>query len=83
MSLSSVDVANVGLSVLGWKLNRPRIVADDTDLGMGNDRENTNVPLPPPLQGIFSFMLFVLFDLRTVGVCKIFISNGLAAKYWL
>ena len=31
---------------------------------------------PPPSQGIFSLMLFILFDLWKVGVYKIIIAKG-------
>jgi hypothetical protein len=38
-------------------------------------------PLPPPPWGYFAAMLFVLIGLRWGCVCKIFITNGLLAKY--
>jgi hypothetical protein len=42
-------------------------------------------PIPatsPSPWGYFAAMFFVLIGLRRGGVCKIFITNELLAKYW-
>jgi hypothetical protein len=40
-------------------------------------------PLPPSLGGYFGDKILVFNGLQGVGVCKILITNGLAAKYSL
>jgi hypothetical protein len=43
---------------------------------------SSSYPLPPPPRGYFAGMPFILMSLQRVGVCKIFNTKGLPAKYW-